>query len=205
MPSFATPSPASTTSCVSFESVAHTNHLETNHNDESYEMKPVEDTASSANEQADLKLVDAFTDSMTAKVKEALLDGHFSVKETAGLTLAVCSGTQALFPTLRGEGKKEIAITVIHTAIRTLMSLGLLSPEFEVALSVIPGMIDTVIYISGGMEMLWEKIVPQFLAWLRRVVWGENPNDIDQQHVELVVATLDVTNLSGHQSFASTQ
>lgn len=145
----------------------------------------------------DNTLIDNFTDQISAKVRDALADGKFSMRETAGLTLAVCSGVQAIFPSIRGSNKKQIAISVLHTVVRGLILLNLLGPEFNVALDVIPGVIDSVIYVAGGLEALWEKLIPEFFAWLRRVVWGDDNSVIEQQHIAAVVATLDVTSASG--------
>ncbi len=187
----------SPTSCVSFRSDT-VNDVKTTKKEESYEMEVVSCTVVPCNSpQVDMKLVDSFTEQMTTKVKDAMLDGKFSIRETAGLTLSICSGTQAIFPTLRGACKKEIAVTVVHTIVRSLMLMGILSPEFSVALSIIPNLIDSVIYVSGGIENLWKNVIPEFLAWLRKVVWGSNPEIIDQEHVKRIVDSLDVTSPSG--------
>lgn len=194
------PSTASMTSCVSYTSATSATG-ESNKNDksnESYEMDVVNSTVSAcAVAPIDMKLVDLFTDQMTKKVQKALEDDKFSIKETAGLTLSICSGVQALFPTLCGESKKDLVVTVIHTIIRSLMLLGILSPEYQVALQMLPGIIDSVVYVCGGIENLWKKIIPHFLAWLRSVVWGDDPATIDQEHVQKVVDSLDVTHPSG--------
>ncbi len=145
----------------------------------------------------DNTLVDELTDQLTSKVKDALLDGRFSMKETAGLTLSVCSAVQALFPLYKGSDKKQIAISVLHTIIRGLILLNLLTPEFNVALSVLPGVIDSVIYITGGIEALWDRYMPAFFAWLRNIVWGDDKTVIEQQHVAAIVDRLDVTSVSG--------
>ncbi len=206
-PAMASSPNTSLVSCVSFRSGGCSPSNSTNghedvktktNKDESYEMEAVSCATLPCNsQQVDMKLVDELTERMMTKVKDAMLDGKFSVKETAGLTLSVCSAVSALFPSMRGACKKEIAVTVLHTVVRSLMLMGILAPEFGVALSIIPNLIDTVIYISGGIENLWKKVIPEFLAWLRKIVWGDNPDIIENQHVERVVAALDVTSASG--------
>lgn len=145
----------------------------------------------------DTSLVDEFTERIAKKIKDAAEDGKFSMGEIASLTVSVVSGTQMLFPSLRGSNKQEIALTVIHTAIKGLILMGILNPEFTTILAILPGLINSLCSVAGGIEKLWEKYIPDFFKWLKNIVWGDDPETIEPSHVEKVVAHLDILHPTG--------